>query len=937
MQRVNKKKDYFWQWRTSVVSFLTLITLLSLSLRVFGQDREINFRSYSTKDGLNQSSILAIHQDQDGFLWIGTYAGLNRYDGYSFETFRHNYINTDAIPDMHIRSICRDTTNILLISTTNGINRFFTQTHEFVNYSHNPDDTTSLSHNTVYKVIKDRDGDIWLGTWGGGLNQMIRKPGKYADEREVQYSFEYHLPSDDPQSISSLFIADMALAPDGALWLATNNGLNRFDKHSGNFTVYRHEPDNPNSISSNDVSSVCIDSNGMVWAGTWEGGLNLLDPESGIIRQFKHDPADPHSLSNNIIMSLYPSPSGDLWIGTWGGGLNMLENGTGDRFVRDILEKKTRPKFSRYQSNASDLKSISGNSIYTIYEDRQGIVWVGTDWAGLNRFELQEEKFKHIYAEKSIENHLVNNIVYSLLLDGKDDLWIGTEEGLNVYDLKKKHFRLYQSNPDNPYSLSHNHIRALEMDGNGNIWIGTEQGLNRYDRKRNRFIRYPQIFTEEEKAIIISLMADREGKIWIGTYEEGLYCYDPDNDTFVRYLHDPSVRSSISHNIIWKILEDRNGNLWIATGGGGLCRFIRKENRFVKYRENDSDTTSIENDIVMTLYEDRNEKLWIGTITGLDKLDLSAGLEDSVFEHYDTDNGLSSPTVIGIVEDKTGKLWLSTTQGLSVFDPEKETAEAFYIEDGLQGNEFSINAIIHDSLSGKVYAGGINGFNYFDPEEVEGVEPPQKTRIVDLRILLRSIEIGEEIDEKVVLPKDIPYLETIELTHRNYVISLEYAALEFKNPYGVEYAYMLDGFDLEWNYVQNERVATYRNLPPGRYNFMVMAANKGSDWNHPTQLSIYIRPPWWNTLLFKIVIAIILITTIISAYLLRVKILKKRQFQLEQMVAQRTQQLSDANVALEEKQEEISLQNEELLAHRHNLEMLVEERTAELKAAKTRA
>ncbi len=896
----------------------------------FSQD--LVFERYSTKDGLNQSSIIAAYQDEDGFIWFGTYAGLNRYDGYNFVAYRYNYINTHSVSAMHVRSICQDKSGILFVATTTGLNRFFIHTKENVNYSHDPNDPNSLANNTIYKILKDNDGDVWLGTWGGGLDKLKRMDSIYTDEQNAKYQFIHHIPDSNKNSIGSLFISDMTEAPDGTIWIATNNGVDRFNKNTNTFKHYRHKPNNPNSLSMNDISSICIDKKGFIWIGTWEGGLNILNPKTDKFIHYRYNPKNNNSISHNIIKSIFCDSNGSLWIGTWGGGLNKVI------FPKDMPYSKAIENitFSRFENNTADLNSISGNSIYSIFEDRSGFLWIGTDWAGLNRLNVQEPKFRHFYAEKSTSNNLVNNIIHSMVIDENHNLWIGTENGLNIYNKKTNSFVLYQNKPNDTKSLSHNYIRSLLKDHNNGIWVGTENGLNKFNKETNDFKRFDYIFSTHEKGIVISLHESSDHDIWLGTYGDGLIRFNVSHNTFKKYTHNPDDTTSISSNIIWDIVEDHDRNIWIGTEDGGLCKFDPGSDKFITYKHN-SKKSSLSNNLVMSLFIDHNDSLWVGTRNKLNKLTYDEN-HNVIFKKYSTHDGLTSETIIGMVEDDSSNLWLTSTKGITRFNPENKTYSKYYAEDGLQDNQFSINCIVYDSIDHDIYAGGIKGFNLFNTEQIKKNEPIPKSKIVDLKLFHQSVEIGEKIDNKIILTEDICYLDTLELSYKNSIVSFEYTAL--LNPYSQSnvFAYKLDGYDKDWNYVSSQRLATYRNIPPGKYLFKVKAGIKDGKWeDHPSKLFLYIKPPWWGTTFFRISVIIILVSLVILIYLVRIRFLKNRQKELQIMVNKRTEELRKANSLLEEKQEEISLQNEELVKHRNDLENLVQERTKELMNAKLKA
>jgi len=450
------------------------------------QEAGISFQKYSTREGLSQSSIVTIYQDDEGFMWFGTYGGLNRFDGYNFKVFQPSSDNPNTISDNHVRTICQDTSGILWVGTTNGLNRFFTHTNEFVHFKNIPGDTNSIAANAVYKVFKDRDGDIWVGTWGGGLDKMECIEDNYSDEKDAGYRFVHY--SSGTHNFNEKYISDITEGTDGSLYIASSF-LYRLDKKTEKFTVYRNEPGKPDCISSRNISSVCTDKTGYIWAGAWEGGLNRLDPETGTITQFYHDPGNKKSLSHNIIMRLYCDSEGNIWVGTWGGGLNRITPPS------PVNNSKIKPAFndyifSRYQHNETDQYSLSGNSIYSIFEDLTGSIWIGTDWSGISKFDNSTSKFRHFYKKDDTPNSLINNVIHALFIDKQGKLWVGTQEGLNVYNKQKDIFKAFQQEPYNSSSLSFNQVRSIIEDREGNIWIGTMKGLNKYNPRTGLFKRY---------------------------------------------------------------------------------------------------------------------------------------------------------------------------------------------------------------------------------------------------------------------------------------------------------------------------------------------------------------------------------------------------------------------------------------------------------------
>lgn len=897
-----------------------LLLLFSMLICVNSPSQEtgIEFKNFSAQQGFTNASIVCIYQDIEGFIWLGTYGGLFRYDGHNFMEFQPERDDPYSLINGHIRSICQDSSGLMYIGTINGLSVYYPETGLIKRIIHDPENSKSLSHNTVYKLLTDQDGTVWAGTFGGGLNRIIKTTVRNAAKENVDsFTFERFQTTTGDFPISADKIADMAEDDEGYIWIATQEGLNRFDKRTGTFMVYRHDPDNKTSISNNNVSSVCVDKNGNIWAGTWEYGLNKLDKKQNKFTRYFNNPSDPNSLTHNIIMRLYCDRSGNIWIGTWGGGLNKIEP---DGSFRHYMNDKNNPK------------SITGNSIYSIMEDRTGIYWVGTDWNGLNNFNIKQNKFTRVIAIPGKKNSLVDNIIFGLMIDRDSLLWIGTQNGLNVYNPKTGNFKLFQHDPSDPKSLSHNEVRCMLQDKNNQIWIGTTQGLNKYDPKTNKFTRYYENPSRPGATYIINMYEDSKGYLWLCTYEEGLMCFNQGNGRFERYLHDPANPHSLSDNIVWSVLEIKPDIYLVGTEKGGLCELNKATNEFKTYKYSDKDAHHRSQNTVFTIYRDYEGSVWIGTLGGLCKVMRNEKNEIYLVTYY-------TSLINGIVEDKQHNLWIVTDQGLQVLHKSDTTFTRYRYKESAQTYPMSTNAVIYDQVHDNIIAGGLDGYLIFDKDKAQEASVPPSVRIVGLRLFNRPVKVGEEVNGRLVLPKSIEYLNEVVLTHKDYVISLEYAALHFASPADNNYLYILEGFDKEWNSVGNQQQATYTNLPPGKYTFKVTASNPEGVWNEnsPATIMLIIKPAWWKTGLFKVLLIIALLSIILSIYLIRISIMKNRQLELEKMVRKRTEELSEMNFLLTEKQEEISRQNEELQKHRQDLEKLVYERTRELTIAKEKA
>jgi ligand-binding sensor domain-containing protein/signal transduction histidine kinase len=852
-------------------------------------DNDIKFERVSLEQGLSDSTVFCMLQDSQGFMWFGTHDGLNKYDGYDFEVYRHDpealhslsnsdvrclhedqsgtlwigtnggglnrldrqnerFIHYQSDPDNPhslsndvVKVIYEDRFGVLWIGTEDGLNRFDRKTAWFIRYRNVPNDLDSLSHNSVTSIYEDQSGVLWVGTFGGGLNAFDRDSGQFVryqtglpDPSSLSGSYGS---SSDPNSLSSNFVTSIYEDRVGRLWIGTWGGLSNLDREAapgtgaGRFTHYQTNPNTPTSLGHNYVLSIHEDQSGVLWIGTGGGGLDRFDPGSGRFIHYKADPDDPHSLSNDRVWSTYQDQSGVLWVGTGGGGLN--------KFYRETQE------FVHYRTDPNDPHSLSHNNVLAIYEqavdvthlseDQSGVLWIGTGGGGLNKFDRETGQFTHYQNDPDDPRSLSHNTVASIYKDRSGVLWVGTFGGLNRFEQRGERFILYQNDPDDPYSLGGNSVRAILEDQSGVLWIGTGSGLDRFDRKMGRFTHYradpndPHSLSHNN---VLAIYEDRSGVLWIGTFGGGLNRFDRDSEEFTHYQTDPNDRNSLSDNNVASIHEDRSGVLWIGTFNGGLNRFDRDTETFTRFRCRE-------------------------------------------------EGGLPSDAVYGILEDEQGRLWLSTSKGLSKFDPRTETFRNYDVRNGLQGNEFNGGAY-HRSSSGEMFFGGTNGFNAFYPRRIRDnpYVPP---------IVITSLTPGGG-------PADaggaVENVSQLTLSWPNNFFEFEFAALSYVQPEKNQYAYILEGFEEDWNTIGTRRFGRYTNIPGGTYTLRIRGSNNDGIWNvEGTSVDVTVVPPFWETWWFMGIAALLLVGGAIGGYRLRVKRIETRSRELERQVAQRTYEI----------------------------------------------
>jgi signal transduction histidine kinase/CheY-like chemotaxis protein/streptogramin lyase len=800
-------------------------------------------------------------------MWFGTADGLSRYDGSSVKVYRHDPDDPNSLGHNIIRAMIADHSGELWIGTWGGgLNQYDSEKDAFIRYQHEPDNPHSLSDNIVRTVYEDRAGTIWVGTMTG-LNRL--------DRENRQFTHYRHNP-DDPNSLSNNRVWSVVEDGTGFLWIGTEGGLNRFDPKTERFIHYRHNPDDPSSLSHNTVRSIYEDSSGILWAGTL-GGLCKLSLERTRITRYQHDANDPQTLSHNIVDSVYEDRSGRLWVGTWGGGLN--------RFDRDT------ETFTHYRHNSADPYSLSTDTVWQVYEGQQGMLWIATD-GGISILDGRAKPFYHYRTVPGNPNSLSNNSAHAFYASRAGIVWIGTNGGgLNKFDRQKEKFTHYLNDPSDPINLSNDTVAAIYEDRQGLIWVGTRgKGLIKFDLDTVSASNYRYDAGHSHSLShnsIVRIYEDRTGTLWIGTWGGGLNAFDRDSEQFTRYQHDPKEPNSLSHNSVSTVFEDRAGVLWIGTMGG-LNKFERETKAFTHYKNVPTDPQSLVADSVMSIYEDRTGTLWIGTMKGLDKFDR----QNNRFAHYTTKNGLPSDSIWGILEDEQGRLWLSNANGLSRFDPRTENFKNYTVNDGLQSNTFHYYSAYSKSRSGEMFFGGPNGFSAFYPDEIVDNLTPPPVLINDFQLANKPVSIGGDS----VLQKSIIETNNLVLSYRERVFSFEFVALNYRAPEQNRYRYRMEGFETEWIEVDStRRFVTYTNLDPGEYVFRVIGANNDGIWNEEgDSVRITVTPPWWETMWFRISMVVVALGLLAGGFRWRVSAIEARSRKLEIQVAERTKELKKA-------------------------------------------
>ena len=826
----------------SLTILKTGLTLLIYWLAIFAlpaQQEQFSFdlitsENRTLRKGLSQNTIYSMLQDQKGYLWFGTWDGLNKFDGLKFTTYnKKNNLSNEVI-----NCLLESNDGNIWIGTENGLNFLNRKTGEIKTYFNNPKDTLTLSDNWINCLFQSPTGKIYIGTRKGfnvmdtETEKIRRFQSKDAANRRTKSNNVKHI-----------------VRHNSEYWVGTDFGLVRYNPATHENVRYLNRPNDRGSLSNNQINVIFTEDHNHLWIGT-ENGLNLLDVNTGLFTIFKYNSADSASLSHNSVKAIFQDDKGKIWIGTDGGGINILnENRTG---------------FTRIMSQPSNPKSLNNNRVYSFLQDKTGNIWVGT-FKGLHRIDRYNRNFKLYTHNPGDPNTIANNLIWSFCEIEPDVFWIATDNGITIFDRLKNSFSYFNPEPSNPDGLSSNRIRPVIKDIYGNIWIGTrDAGLNKLDPETGKSIHFvPSIQDQHTLAdkFVNIIYNDKNGKIWVGT-QNGLNCIDPLTNQIKIYQHDPNDRNSLSNNTVFHIMEDKQGTMWLATYNG-INRYNQNSDDFTVFYHEIDEPGFLSSNRFFYLFEDSDNNFWVGTRGGgLMLFDRQSG---NFVRSYSTDDGLPNNVVYGILEDDAGALWMSTNWGISRFDRKKEIFVNYDVTDGLQSNEFNALALLKSS-SGLMFFGGMNGFNMFDPAEIQS-NPKQPD------ILISGFKLFN-----VAKPGEINHLDTIFLKPGENFFTIEFTALDFTNPYKTQFAYILEDYNDNWTYVDGTRnYAEYTKVNPGIYTFKVIGSNSDGVWNNEgVTITIVLRPFWFQTLFFRIFVIAALIAAIWYSIYRRYRFLERK-------------------------------------------------------------
>ncbi len=798
----------------------------------------LDFDKLSIEDGLTSSRANVIIQDEKGFIWFGTWNGLNRYDGYSCEVFQPNYHDSTALSNREVSALLEDHNGNIWIGTTSGLNCLNPATNKLRRYNF---------QNRIISLFEDKEYQIWIGTWNGGLFKLDSASG------------------DTENFFSTDIVSDIHEDIQGNFWVSTYYGLISFDRSTKSYIRFLPDENSTNSISHTAVTQIAESKDGHIWLSTWGGGLSklIVNQDRDKMRFVNYKSREGKgSLSSNAVYRLYYDQFDNLWAGTWNAGLNLLE-----KSQQDLPPEEA--KFLNFKNDLSDPYSLSEDHISAICVDKSGILWVGSSKIErTNIFKSGINRYKTIRFESGI---LTRNRV-SAFESYKDNLVVGTSDEIKLFNIDRGEVELKRNIPKISYNsgahnLISNSVLSLLQSEKG-LWIGTEDaGLVLYpdssfykseDKNPTYFNTYTNPRIPGNKVICLESSKVLEGTIWIGTMQYGFSkLYYENGKPQVRIFNKGYSEDFISDNNIRSVVEDKNGKVWIGTQNGLNC-YDPQEDKFEKYFYSQTDTTSINNNVINILFEDSKGNLWVGTNLGLNKIQMCSkpnGEKKVCFKSYQNQEGIDNEIISNILEDDYGNLWIGLYRGILKFDIQKEVLEKEYFAKEYQHVVVGRNTALKGP-DGNLFFGGANGFLYFNPDSIVKNSKYLKTCITGLIINNENIDNNSEYTEG----KSIPYVENINLTYKDKIVTFVFSAMNYKDPKKNRYSYILEGLDKKWNDVGTRNTATYTNIKSGEYTFKVKAANSDGIWDDEySSITIKVSPPFWKSIFAYIVYGIIFI------------------------------------------------------------------------------
>ncbi|HEY9048163.1 MAG TPA: two-component regulator propeller domain-containing protein [Ohtaekwangia sp.] len=874
-------------------SVLTVVLLLTFAC-ANGQYHNLDFRPVDRNNSIAQAHILCMHQDSQGFLWLGTFNGLYRYDGYSFSKFSVTKAEGGLEEFAHeVHALFEDEQHQLWIGTPDGIYIVNKSSGMVRHLAHDAQNKNSLSNNFVKCIAAASDSSVFIGTYGGGL--ML-----YNLQNEQFTTYTYN--EDNPAGITSNFINTIFTDEDDNVWIGTEGGgITIFDKAKQTFS---HPQGFGQFVPDNTINCITEDHDGL-WIGTWNKGLYKYEKSTATF--IHHDLGE--GKATKTIRAIIKDWNGNLWLANYGDGLTIYNPLKKEVVHYQYILSKEKRKYHRY--------------LWSLYKDNSDIVWIGSFGAGLYNYDRNKIRVQNFIADEAV-NEAVSDLAITVVMeDKKERLWLGTlGNGVVIYDPHTNTLTRLSRKP----LLENAIIQSIYEDREGRVWIGTDDGLWCVKNMISEIVWYePDVNNKNSISNngIYAIRQDADGDLWLGIWGNGINLLrkkeidkkDPRTAIFTKIGDRDKEYDKLSKSSVWKIQEYKAGELFFCTNQG-----------LYKYTKRDNLLKQLSVDNVNAIYQDSHSHIWVSTY-GKGVLRYNTGKE--TFESFTVEKGIVSNVVYGFSGDSNGNTWLFADKGITRLNPDKGFVQNFLLQEDLSLIKIGQKAFskLHNGL---ILIGGERGLRVFNPESVHEGVSDNPVYITDVKILNKSISTrGEKF-------LDIPSQQQLDIRHNENNVQFEFSGLNFSGPEKVKYAYKLEGFDKDWVYTDaDHRTATYANLHGGSYTFIVRSMNLNGSWNkHEAMFQLQVIPPFWQTLPFKILLLAaiaLLIFLAIRIHENRVHkdyILKSELLKSERLIIENKELLNQRSIVekrLEEKNHELTSSTLQVISKNQSLSSVRDE------------
>ncbi len=828
-----------------------------------------SFRRLGTDEGLSSDSVFCMLQDRRGFMWFGTFSGLDRYDGSKVLSYRpvpgdKGSLSASLIFDLH-----QDAAGDIWIATDGGgLDRYRESTDSFEHFRNSSSEPDSLAGDRVFAVVDDKSGTIWAGLGGAGLDRLDKKTG----------SFRHYRHDSGPRSLPDDVVRTLLSDARGRLWVGTAAGLALYIPASDDFT-----PVGTGELGTATIRVLFEDSAGTIWIGTENRGLYRIpdlyaertrnasialsgDSHPEPILQPTRVPL-PAGMETVTVRAVSQDRTGRLWIGTEDRGLVLVGLGS--------------PSISLVRADAGNPRGLSHDNIRSIMADRGGLVWIGT--RGGSVCINNPRSLSILHYPSSLVPEGAKAELRQIYEDRAGTLWFASDgAGLVRYDRVDGKIAVYRHSSSDPQSLPGDRVVSLVEDTRGKIWVGTDgSGLGCLDPATGRFRNYRQDRNNPSSlggAVVWSLLVDRRGILWIGMEGSGLDRYDAKRDAFVHYTAKPGDPESLQGYSVRALLEDSRGRFWVGTWDGGLSLFDRERGSMKPIRRSPGDPSALADSSVTCLYEDASGQIWVGTGGG--GLDRLIEKEGSIhFEHLRAEDGLSGNDIVGILEDRQKRLWIITGSGLTRYDPDRMNLQKWSEANGFQ-RRFSQNSWLHSS-DGHFFLGGSEGLDVVRPEDLVHDSPPPPVVIADIEVIggrsldpaansMRSRSLRTALAEGV-----------LTMRPEDSAVVVDFAVLDYTDPAHNRYSFSLKGSRGNWTDLGASSRAVLTGLGPGEHTLRIRGADSGGVWNREgASLRIKVIPPVWRQGWFMGLAAVLVVFGVFAGVRLRTSSLERRAREL---------------------------------------------------------